>query len=139
MTVDAAPNPNQPALIRHIIPVVVGVLITGMLTIVTTNWFSVRGLLPAPGAPATTGVLLLSIAYRGLFVVVGSHMAARLAPAGQPRIRYAIAAGVLVLAVNVVAALAERDAAPLWFLIANIALPVPCAIIGGGTAARRGR
>lgn len=131
-----SPDTNQTSLIRHIVPVLAGTIITVMLTVVTTGWLSVRGLMPAAGEPMGAGALVLGTLYRAFFVVVGSHLAARLAPAGQPRIRYALAVGVLMLVVSVVAAVSERSAAPMAFLLLNIALPVPCAIVGGGTAVR---
>ncbi len=80
--------------------------------------------------------MLLVSAYRGVFALVGCHMAARLAPAGQPRIRYALALGGLLLLLNVTGATSNRELFPAWYLLLNLALPIPWAIIGGGTAAR---
>ncbi len=133
-----SPNdaPPQPALLRHIIPVVVGGAVILMLTIVTDNWLASRGLLPADGTVPTITSLLLVTAYRGVFAIVGCHMAARLAPAGQPRIRYALALGALLLVLNAVGATANQGVFPTWYVLVNLALPIPWAIIGGGTAAR---
>ncbi|MGC4085621.1 MAG: hypothetical protein QM736_26730 [Vicinamibacterales bacterium] len=134
-----SPSPSaqpQPALVRHILPVLVGAIVIAMLTIVTTNWLSVRGVLPAAGEPVTTGALLLTTLLRCVFVLVGAHLAVRFAPAGQPLMRYAVAVGIVVLAVNAVAALSGPQTVPLWFLLLNVAAPVPSAIVGGGTAVR---
>jgi hypothetical protein len=127
---------DQPALLRHIVPVFVGGVVILMLTIVTDNWLAARGLLPTADAVPTLGSLLLVTAYRGVFAIVGCHMAARLAPAGQPRIRYALALGGLLLVLNIVGATSNRGLFPIWYVLLNLALPIPWAIIGGGTAAR---
>lgn len=136
MTESSNPDPAQPALLRHIVPVAVGGAVMLMLTVVTDNWLAARGLLPAAGEAPTIGSMLLVTGYRGLFAIIGCHMAARLAPAGQPRIRYALALGVLLLVLNVVGATTNRGLFPLWYVLLNLALPIPWAIIGGGTAAR---
>lgn len=130
------PSPDQPALLRHMVPVLVGGVVILMLTIVTDNWLAARGLLPTAGVAPTVGSLLLVAAYRGVFAIIGCHMAARLAPTGQPRIRYALALGGLLLVLNVIGATSNRGLFPMWYVLMNLALPIPWAIIGGGTAAR---
>lgn len=124
---DSQPPPT--ALARHILPVIAGVVVTIALTVVTDSWLAARGVVPALSLPA---------AYRGLFTVLGGHLAARLAPAGQPRIRYAMALAVLLTVMNVIGALTYggQTQVPAWYLLLGIALPLPCAIIGGATAAR---
>ena len=75
-----APQPT--ALIRHIVPVVVGGAVTLLLTIVTDNWLGAHQVLPSPDNTVfETGPLLLTAAYRGLFAILGCHLAARMAPA----------------------------------------------------------
>ena len=109
-----------------------------LLTVVTDNTLSAHQVLPAAAdrpVPAT-GSLLLAAAYRGLFAILGCHMAARLAPADQPRIRYALALGALMLVVNIFGALSLWGQVPAWYSLSGIALTIPYAIIGGGTAAR---
>jgi hypothetical protein len=126
-----------PALVRHILPVVAGGAVTLLLTVVTDNWLRAHDLLPSPDRPVfETGPLLLTAAYRGLFAILGCHMAARLAPAGQPRIRYALALGVVLLAVTAIGASALWGQVPRWYSLSSIALTVPYAIVGGGTAVR---
>lgn len=130
-------QPDQPSLLRHIIPVAVGGAVALLLTIVTDNTLGAHGLLPVVGqAPPGTGALLSVAAYRGLFAILGCHMAARLAPKGQPIIRYALALGALMIVVNVIGAVSNWGTVSSWYLLASIALPGPYAIIGGGTAAR---
>jgi hypothetical protein len=118
---------TQTALVRHIAPIVAGGLVTLVLTAVTASWMVARGILPP---------LPVDTAMRALFATLGCHLAARLAPAGNPRIRYALALGVVLMVLNVMAASARWGQVPSWYLLSGIVLPFPCAIIGGATAAR---
>lgn len=137
MTSPNTAEPAEPSLLRHILPVLAGGAVALLLTIVTDNTLGAHGLLPAPGQSMPgTGALLLVAAYRGLFVILGCHMAARLAPAGNPRIRYALGLGALIMVMNVIAAVSEWGRVPGWYSLSGIALTVPYAIIGGGTAVR---
>src|SRR5205809_862579 len=94
--------PARPPLLRHIVPIVTGGLVTLLLTIVTNGMMATNGVLPAADSPMLdTRTLLLVTGYRALFSVLGCHLASRLAPSGNPRIRYALALGMLLLALNV--------------------------------------
>ena len=131
---------ESPSRLRHILPVVAGGAITALLTIVTDNTLNAHGVLPSPGHPVfETGPLLLTAGYRGLFAILGCHMAARLAPPGQPRIRYALALGFLLLTLAVAGAVSLWGQVPSWYSLSGIALTIPYAIIGGGTASRASR
>lgn len=127
----------QVALLRHIVPVVFGGALTLLLTIVTDNWLIVRGLLPGGGVQAYgTGALAVAAAYRAAFAILGCHMAARLAPAGHPRLRYALALGFVLFVVSVGAASTMWGQTPRWYPLTGVAMSIPCAIIGGATAVR---
>ncbi len=108
-------------------PVIVGAFVALMLTIVTNSWLAARGVVPP---------LALVAAYRGLFIILGSHLAARLGPSGEPRMRYALALAVLLIALTIVGGLRFGSQVPAWYLALDVALPLPCAIIGGATAVR---
>jgi hypothetical protein len=138
MTDESTQTSGQPPLLRHIVPIIAGAVVALALSVVTDNWLGAHQILPAPGVVPSRGVLLLVLAYRGLFAIAGCHLAARLAPAGQPRIRYALALGALLLALNAIGARSNWSVLPTWYLLASIALQGPWAIIGGGTAARAG-
>lgn len=130
-------TPSQPALIRHILPVFVGGLLVAMLTVVTNNWLMAHGWIPDPSSMGgATGAMLFVLLYQAVITIIGSHMAARLAPDGQPRIRYALAVGVLLAVVGVAAASQGAGGLPTWYLLARIVSPIPAAIVGGGTATR---
>ena len=114
-----------------------GGFVTLMLTVVTDNTLGAHEVLPTPGHPVfATGPLLLTAAYRGLFAILGCHLAARLAPAGNPRIRYAMALGAVMFVLNVIGASTLWGQVPMWYSLSGIALTVPYAMIGGATAAR---
>ena len=135
MTAD--PTSPEPTLIRHIVPVFAGGLVTMLLTIVTDNALAGHDVLPGGGQGATGGsTLLLMAAYRGAFAVLGCHMAARLAPPDQPRMRYALGLGFLLMLLNIVGAVSLWGEVPMWYSLSGIALTIPYAIVGGGTAAR---
>lgn len=104
-----------------------GAFVTIVLTAVTARWMVARGVLPP---------LSVDAAMRAVFTVLGCHLAARMAPAGNPRIRYALAVGLVLMLVNVMAASARWGQVASWYLLLGVVLPFPCAIIGGATAAR---
>jgi hypothetical protein len=126
----------QPSVTRHVLPILLGGLVTFLLTLVTDNVLGAHGWLPADPLATSSLSLALFALYRGVFTLLGCHLAARAAPDGQPRIRYALALGVLLLLLNLATAVTQWGNAPAWYFIAGIVLTVPCAIVGGGTAAR---
>jgi hypothetical protein len=128
--------PPPPPLLRHILPVIAGGFLCFVLTLVTDNTLAAHGALSATGGAADTGHLLLIGGYRGLFAVLGCHLAARLAPEGNPRIRYALALGFLLMAVSIAAAISSWGQVPAWYSLGAVAITIPCAIIGGATAVR---
>jgi hypothetical protein len=99
-----SPTPPVP-LTRHIVPVLAGAVVTIVLTVVTDSWLGARGV--APPLPLAAG-------YRGVFTLLGGHLAARLAPAGHPRIRYAMALAALLTVMNVAGALSLGGQVPTW-------------------------
>jgi hypothetical protein len=134
---------SGPMLVGHIVPVFVGATVTLLLTMVTNGMMAANGAVPGQtGALSGTRSLIIVTTYRALFSIIGCHLASRLAPANNPRIRYALALGTLLLVLNVVGALGSRGQVPLWYSLVAIALTIPCAIVGGATAVRaleRGR
>jgi hypothetical protein len=109
---------------------------TLFLTIVTNGMMAANGVVSADTAAPRTRVLLIVTGYRALFAVLGCHLASRLAPPGNPRIRYALALGMVLLVLNVFGALTSRGQVPMWYSLLAIALTIPCAIVGGATAVR---
>ena len=90
---------------------------------------SVPGAFDADGRVQSTPVLLLVMAYVGLFATSGCYLAARLAP-GRPML-HALLLGALGLAFNVAGTVALWHTAPAWYHIASLALVMPYAWLGG--------
>lgn len=83
----------------------------------------------ASGRVQSTSVLLLVMAYVGLFATSGCYLTARLAPA-RPML-HALVLGALGLAFNVAGTIALWDTAPAWYHLASLALVMPYAWLGG--------
>ncbi len=116
----------------------IGAVLTGMvagiaLTLGTDIVLHAAGLFPPWGQPVGDKPLLLATAYRIVYGVAGSYIAARLAP-DRP-MQHALAVGVVGLAVSIVGAVATWDRGPAfgphWYPLALIALAMPCAWAGG--------
>jgi hypothetical protein len=86
---------------------------------------------------------LLALTYRTVYAVVGSYIAARLAP--HAPMRHAMAVGIIGLALSAVAAIVsitKFDLGPDWYPIALVLTALPCAWLGGalhGRSASLGR
>jgi hypothetical protein len=118
-------------MLRSALAIVVGFVYIGALSFGADALL--RGVLPdafgAGGRVESTPVLLLTIAYVGLFAISGCYLAARIAP-GHP-MRHALFLGVLGLIVNVTGTVAMWDTAPAWFHVVSLLLVMPYAYAGG--------
>jgi hypothetical protein len=76
-----------------------------------------------------TSLNLLALAYRCVYAVVGSYIAARLAP--RAPMRHALALGVVGLVVSVAGTIAMWDFGPNWYPVALVLSALPCAWLGG--------
>jgi hypothetical protein len=86
------------------------------------------------------GLNLLALAYRSVYAVAGSYLAARLAP--HDPMRHALALGLVGLVLSTAGALAAitADLGPSWFPVALVLTALPCAWLGGALyRARRAR
>ncbi len=78
------------------------------------------------------GLNLLALAYRSVYAVVGSYIAARYAP--HTPMRHALALGVVGLVLSVAGAIVtitRYDLGPNWYPIALVLIALPCAWLGG--------
>ena len=77
------------------------------------------------------GLCLLALSYRTVYAVVGSYIAARLAPHNP--MRHALALGVVGFVLSSIGAIATipMDLGPAWFPIALVLTALPCAWLGG--------
>lgn len=118
---------------RSIGAVVAGVFAIVILSIATDAAMRAVGVFPPPGRPMADSLFVLATAYRTVYAVAGSYIAARLAPS-RP-MRHALAFGVVGLLVGVAGVVATWNAGPelgpKWYPIAIFAINLPCAWLGG--------
>jgi hypothetical protein len=116
----------------------IGAVLAGLIAIVvvstaTDALLHATGVFPPFGEPMSGALFLLATAYRIVYGVAGSYLAARLTP-DRP-MRHALALGVVGLVVSIAGAAATWDAGPAfgprWYPLAVIAIAMPCAWVGG--------
>ena len=83
----------------------------------------------AAGATTSVPLLLLTLAYVGVFATAGCYLTAALAP-NRP-MRHALILGALGLAFNVAGTVAMWNSAPAWYHGLALALVLPYAWLGG--------
>ncbi len=118
---------------RSIGAVVTGILVGLILTIGTDMVLHAIGVFPPWGQPVGDAPLLLATAYRTVYGVLGSYIAARLAP-DRP-MQHALALGVVGLAVSIVGTVVTWNKGPAfgphWYSLALVALAMPQSWVGG--------
>ncbi len=116
----------------------IGALLTGFLAVVllslgTDAVLHATGVFPGWGQPMGDALYLLATAYRIVYGVAGSYIAARLAP-DRP-MRHALALGVVGLAMCIAGAAATWNRGPgfgpKWYPVALIGTAMPGAWAGG--------
>lgn len=117
-------------LLRSTGAVLLGFVAVFVLSLGTDQVLHVLEVYPPWGRPMyDPGLLLLALAYRTVYAVVGSYIAARFAP--HAPMRHALALGGVGLVVSVAGTIAMWDFSPSWFPIALVLTTLPCAWLGG--------
>jgi hypothetical protein len=120
-------------ILRSIGAVLAGLFVIIILSSATDMALHASGIFPPFGQPMADGLFLLATAYRIVYGVAGSYLAARLAP-DRP-MQHALALGVVGLAISIAGAAATWNAGPTfgpkWYSLAVIAIALPCAWAGG--------
>jgi hypothetical protein len=109
-----------------------GFIAVVVLSLGTDQVLHVLEVYPPWGQPMyETGLVLLALSYRIVYAVVGSYIAARLAPRNP--MRHALALGVLGVVLSTAGAIATipMDLGPSWYPIALVLTALPCAWLGG--------
>jgi len=118
---------------RSIGAVLAGLLAIIVLSIGTDLLLEAIRVFPRIGEPVASRLLLLATAYRAVYGVAGSYIAARLAP-NRPMLN-ALALGVVGVALSTAGALATWNKGPAfgphWYPLALIVIAMPCAWMGG--------
>lgn len=120
-------------LLRSIVAVVSGLLAVVVLSLGTDQLMHTLGIYPPWGEPMfDVGSNLLALAYRVVYAVLGSYIAARLAP--HAPMRHALAVGVVGLVLSTagaIVAITKYDLGPDWYPIVLALTALPCAWLGG--------
>lgn len=111
-----------------------GAIIAGFLaTVVTTTLFDTvmhqAKVFPDYGEPMSDALFLLALGYRVILNAFGCFIAAKLAPYFP--MKHAIALGIFGMIMASVGAYVMWGKGPHWYSIANIAIALPCAVLGG--------
>lgn len=127
--------PRRP--LRSTGAVLAGLIAIFVLSLGTDQVLHTLAVYPPWGQPMHEPRLnLLALSYRIVYGVVGSYIAARLAPHGPMRHALVLGAiGVVLSTAGTIAAI-SMDLGPAWYPIALVLTALPCAWLGG--ALRRG-
>lgn len=124
---------------RGPVAVVLGLLAVVVLSLGTDQVLHVLKVYPPWGQPMyDSGLLGLALAYRCVYAVLGSYLAARLAP--RRPMRHALVLGIVGLALSLVglaATLITRALGPTWYPAALVLTALPCAWLGGVLEAKQ--
>ncbi len=132
---DPAPVTSQPQRNtgRSVIAVLVGFLTVVVLSLAADQVLHVLDVYPPWGEPMwDPGLNLLALSYRVVYAILGSYIAARLAP--HSPMRHAMILGWIGLffgAVGAIIAITQVDLGPSWYPILLALSSVPCAWLGG--------
>ena len=142
MTAEMTATTTHPRrLWRSAAAVLSGLVAVVVLSLATDQVLHVLDVYPPWGQPMyDAGLNLLALSYRIAYAVVGSYIAARLAP--HAPMRHALAVGFVGLALSTAGAIVtitKYDLGPDWYPIALALIALPCAWLGGVLGTRGGR
>ena len=122
----------------------IGAVFAGLLTIVVLDnlidaILHATGVFPPVGQSMADGLFLLALAYRTVDAILGSYVAASLAPS-RPLL-HALSLGVIGIVLSSLGVLATLaggpEFGPLWYPLALVAICLPCTYLGGKLAEAR--
>jgi drug/metabolite transporter (DMT)-like permease len=112
---------------------VAGLLVGVILSLGTDQIFHALKVYPPWGQTMSDGLFMLATAYRVVYTILGSYIAARLAP-NRP-MWHAMVLGVVGLVVSIAGAVAtwntQPPVGPHWYALLIAAISIPCAWLGG--------
>lgn len=119
-------------LVRSSLAILAGFATVVILSMGTDEVMHATGVFPPKDQPMSdNGQYALALAYRAVFGVAGSWVAARLAP--HRSMTHALIVGGIGLALSVLGAVMTRnmELGPAWYAWALVATTLPCAWLGG--------
>lgn len=133
MTLQMTQTSTHPRLLRSTGAILLGFFAVVVLSLGTDQVLHALEVYPPWGQPMyDPGLNLLALAYRSVYAVVGSYIAAKFAPHNP--MRHALALGVVGLVLSLVGAIAMiamANLGPNWYPIALVLTALPCAWLGG--------
>jgi drug/metabolite transporter (DMT)-like permease len=118
---------------RTALALVTGLLVGVILSLGTDQILHVLKIYPPWGQTMSDELFMLATAYRVVYTVLGSYIAARLAPAWP--MWHAMVLGVVGLVVSIAGAAAmwntNPPVGPHWYALLIAAISIPCAWLGG--------
>jgi len=131
----AANHPRR--LGRSILSIFLGFITVVVLSLGTDEVFHLLRIYPPWNQPMNDpGLNLLALSYRIIYTVLGSYIAARLAPSSP--MLHAWVLGVIGFVIGTAGAIATipMNLGPAWYPIAIASTALPCAWLGGRLQAR---
>jgi surface polysaccharide O-acyltransferase-like enzyme len=125
-------QPHSRQRLRSAAALFLGFIVVFILSLGTDQLLHMLEVYPPWGQPMNdTGDNLLALAYRIVYAVIGSYIAARLAP--HSPMRHALALGIIGLVLSIIGAVAaiNMNLGPSWYPIALVLTALPCAWLGG--------
>lgn len=118
---------------RSVLAILAGLIVGAGLSIGTDVVMHATGVFPPMGQPMSEGLFVLATVYRTIYGVLGSYVAARLAP--KRPMAHAMFLGALGFVVSTIGAVVTWNKGPAfgphWYPIALIVLALPTAWLGG--------
>ena len=124
------PAPRSP--LRSTVAIVLGLVAVIVLSLGTDQVMHMLGVYPPWGETMPdTGDNLLALVYRCVYAVIGSYLAARLAPRNP--MRHAVILGAIGLVLGTIGAIASipMKLGPAWYPISLAVTALPCGWLGG--------
>jgi hypothetical protein len=119
--------------LKSIGAVVAGFVVVFVLSLGTDIVLHETGVFPSWGQRMSDALFLLATAYRTVYCIAGSYVAARLAP--DKPMKHALLLGVAGLIISTVGAVVTwnkgPEFGPHWYPVALIVTAIPCAWLGG--------
>jgi len=112
----------------------IGAVLAGFIFIVITHTgtdaiLEGLGVLPKGNLFVGTGLILLVLAYRTVFSLLGGYLAAKLAP--RKPMQHALILGLIGLILSTAGAFVAADLGPAWYAWTLAVLALPIAGLGG--------
>lgn len=124
---------------KSAVAIILGFLAVVVLSLGTDQLLHVTKVYPPWGEPMFDPALnLLALAYRTIYAILGSTIAAKLAP--RAPMVHAMVLGIIGFALataGAIVAITKLNLGPNWYPIALAVTALPCAWLGGVLARRR--